>query len=377
MKKSHKKILIFNIIVIMILFINSFSFNVLSGIKMPLFIAFLLIIFKLLFGFEKDRHRYIKDLLLEVIMFLIMFFILYYLLGIMITFARTDGYMNFHGIKTLIIPTILNVVLIEIFRYMIMTKSEGSRLASISSVIMLIALSISNAVYFQTLDSKYTIFIFLALTVLPAISSNIVFSIMTLKVGYKPILLYALVINLYQYFLPIVPNPSEYLASIINFVLPVLFGYRVYKFFQKEQQHDKEVERDYQKQKFVSLLFPLFITVFLVYFTSGYFKYWAVAIMSGSMEPTILKGDAVVIEKVDKDYKSIKKGQTIAYKYNDVIIVHRVVKRIKDDNHYIFYTKGDANKRKDDIPITEDMVVGKVNVRIPFIGIPVVWFNTI
>lgn len=119
-------------------------------------------------------------------------------------------------------------------------------------------------------------------------------------------------------------------------------------------------------------LIPL--VIFIVYFTSGYFKFYAVAIASGSMMPNINKGDVVIIEKIN-DYNKIKEGQVIAYKYNDVIVVHRLQRIIKEREKFYFYTKGDANSMEDPYVIYQEMIVGIVNIKVPYLGIPTVWLN--
>ena len=84
MKKGYIRLIIFNLFVLFILFLNSYKINILSGYKIILFILLLTIFFKLRFGLEKDKHRYIKDILLETIIFLFVFFIFYYLFGILV-----------------------------------------------------------------------------------------------------------------------------------------------------------------------------------------------------------------------------------------------------------------------------------------------------
>ena len=114
----------------------------------------------------------------------------------------------------------------------------------------------------------------------------------------------------------------------------------------------------------------------IVYFTSGYFSHYVIAIASGSMQPSINKGDLVLIEKIqDEDFEKLKVGQVLAYKYGNIIVVHRIVNIINDKGDYYFYTKGDANNTIDNYPITEDMVIGMINLKIPYIGYPTVWVN--
>ena len=116
--------------------------------------------------------------------------------------------------------------------------------------------------------------------------------------------------------------------------------------------------------------------MFLVYITSGYFYYHAVAIASGSMSPNIKKGDVVIIEK-NRDFENLEIGQVIAYKKGNVIVVHRLTKKIMVDGMYYFYTKGDANEFVDNYEITEDMFIGRVDKKIPVIGYPTVWVNSL
>ena len=195
------------------------------------------------------------------------------------------------------------------------------------------------------------------------------------KVGYKPNILYLLVINLYQYLLPLVPNPNEYLASLVKFLLPILLGYKLSGFFRLTI--DEEIERDYNKKTMISLIIPTIIVIVLVYFTSGYFHYYAVAIASGSMEKVISKGDVVIIEKIDEKYDELKKGQIIAYTYNGVLVVHRIVRIIEDKGEYYVYTKGDANPNEDNYVVEQDTIMGTVKFVVPYVGLPTVWLNEI
>jgi signal peptidase len=106
-----------------------------------------------------------------------------------------------------------------------------------------------------------------------------------------------------------------------------------------------------------------------------------VVVVSGSMEPTLFKGDLLFLK--GKDPALIKNG-TIAGKEGDIIvfdvhdlpgwiyapkdpIVHRVVDKWYD-GEWFFLTKGDANPTVDDAPIPERKILGVVIGRIPYIG---------
>ena len=374
MKKGYKRLLLFEIIFIMLFILSGFVSSILSGYVKVFSIIGMLVLFKLFFGFEKDRHRYWKSICIELTINLLIYFILYYLLGILIGFTKVGNYWNFNNIINLIIPLILTIILRELLRYMMLVKSEGSKLLIVLTTIFFIVLDIAGQIDSSIFSSSYSTFSFFAITIIPIISTNIFCSYVCYKAGYKPTVFYLLIKNLYVYLVPIIPNPNEYLYSIIELVVPMIFLFNIYRFFLKDE--DEDVVREYHKKKVLPLVIPTLMIVLLVYFTSGYFRFHAIAIASGSMSPNINKGDVVVIEKTH-DYQNIDIGQVIAYKKGNIVVVHRLIKKINVDGKYYFYTKGDANADADNYYITEDAIIGIVNIKIPIIGYPTVWINSL
>ena len=119
--------------------------------------------------------------------------------------------------------------------------------------------------------------------------------------------------------------------------------------------------------KIVSKIFTVFLIVFTFLVMSlaiynfvsvkilnkdypNLFGYTFFEIVSGSMSPTIEKGDMILV-KLDTDYNV---GDIVSYKDNNSIITHRIVE--KTDNYYV--TKGDANNTLDN-PIKEEQILGK------------------
>ncbi len=372
MKKGYKRLLVFSVFLILLFLSNTFIFNIFSSYKMILLLLVLIPIFNIFFVLEKDRHRYINDVLFEVIVFTISFFLLYYILGFVVGLARNQNYFTLYGLKTFIIPTIVYCILREYLRYNMLCKSEGSKLVTIIVVLVFITMDITNSLYFSTFNSKYEILRYVALILLPTISKNISYSYISRKIGYKPVILFDLIFSLYPYILPLVPNPNEYIVSIIYLVVPIILALRLNKFFNNKE--DYFLPSTYYKKRLKGAIVPTIIVLTLIYFYSGYFRFYAVAIASGSMNPEIKKGDVVIVDKAKKE-NDYKKGQIIAYWKDENIIVHRIVKKVKLDNSYVYYTKGDANEKIDDLLIKEKMIIGKVNHKISYIGYPTVWFS--
>ena len=225
MKRGYKKLLIFEALIMIILFLNSFVSSILSSNLKVVFLILILLIFKFLFGFEKDRHRYTKSVCLEIIIYLLIYFILYYLLGLLTGFVRTVNYFSFEGITRVILPFIVTVILKEILRYMMLTKSEGSKLLVITTCILFIIFDLVGTYNMSTFKTSYSIFMFIAVYVLPSISKNIFCTYVSAKTGYKPAILYLLIVGCYSFFVPIVPNPNAYFYSIIELVVPMIYLY--------------------------------------------------------------------------------------------------------------------------------------------------------
>ena len=98
MKRGYQRLLTFEIILFVLLFLNSFVWNILNGYKTIIFLILTIVILKFIIGIERDRHRYTRDIIFDIIIFLLIFFLLYYLSGLFIGFAKTKDYYNINGI---------------------------------------------------------------------------------------------------------------------------------------------------------------------------------------------------------------------------------------------------------------------------------------
>ncbi|MGG7177881.1 signal peptidase I [Clostridium paraputrificum] len=87
-------------------------------------------------------------------------------------------------------------------------------------------------------------------------------------------------------------------------------------------------------------------------------------VLSESMEPTINKGDLVVVKKQD-----IKEGDIISFKgiNTDTKTTHRVVKVI-DTTPITYITKGDNNAVEDPYTVDKEKIQGNVIFHIPYLG---------
>lgn len=373
MKKSYIKIILFISILSFIFLSNSFVFRKLETTGLNIIMLLSLVVFYMILGFEKDRHRYVKDVILEIVIFLIAFFLIYYLFGIIIGFAKNTNYFTIKSFLNIIIPIILYIFIKEFLRYQLLKKSSESWILIVLTCVFFIIMDNVIALESHILGFNRDTFLLIAVSILPSITENILCTYLGIKEGYKPGIVYLLIINLYKYLMPIVPNPSEYLYSLIFLIIPILLLKKIINWYKSDRTDALEREYYHQRQKTLVIFLPLIICAFcLVYFVSGYFRYYAIAIASNSMIPNIYKGDVVI---VDKYFKDIKQGDILAYNYDNKVVVHRVYKIINTNGEYYIYTKGDANQDYDKYKITQDMFVGIVKAKIPLIGYPTVLLN--
>jgi signal peptidase len=107
------------------------------------------------------------------------------------------------------------------------------------------------------------------------------------------------------------------------------------------------------------------IAVFIILFVYSSIKtprlLTPVAVVSSwSMEPVLHVGDMVIVT----GQENYTPGDIILYYSGQDIIVHRIIKT----QGYSYTVKGDANPVPDPIQPTNDIILGKVEVVVPYIG---------
>ncbi len=102
--------------------------------------------------------------------------------------------------------------------------------------------------------------------------------------------------------------------------------------------------------------------------TPDFFGYKSFVIVSGSMEPTILKQDAILVKKVPEE--DIQVNDIISFNTrNQTNVTHRVIKIEKENGIKKYTTKGDNNNTEDKEQITYEQIEGKYQFKISQFGI--------
>ena len=102
----------------------------------------------------------------------------------------------------------------------------------------------------------------------------------------------------------------------------------------------------------------------VVYHKYDLFGYRSYIIMSGSMEPTIKVGDAIIV----KDAETYQKGDVIAFQEGRGVVAHRIIEVYTEEGKSQYKTQGDFNNTPDSELIQPSHIQGKVIAVIPKLG---------
>lgn len=367
----HRQKAIYSIIfsVFAILCMN-FLMHFLTKFWILFLLGFALGISLLFFGIKKENSRFLSDVRIKIIMWIMVSLMIQYTIGISVGFLK-----NITPITDAIYVVIL-VIISEILRYILCFKSNsikqmillGLMFALIDVVFPMTYANVKNPDDFVEFSTIY---------ILPSISKSILLTYISKKVGYSPCILYRIIMETYVILVPIIPAFGEYINAIVLIVFPIILFYNLYKIIEpKKKEYVHTQPKNLSNKIWTCINIAMFFIV--VYFTSGVFRFYALTIVSGSMEPTINIGDMIIVDQYYKDHvDKINLGDVLVFNKHGAAISHRVVEIKKQDNKFNFYTKGDNNDSVDNWIVDSDEVIGVAKVNIPVIGYPVVIWNEI
>ncbi len=340
---KNKKLILLLIIYTLshILLYNNSFFNYFLN---PLFCLSFLIIFYHKYSYLPKKKEINITLTISII-----FLILYLSSGFIFGFYKSPYNHTLIYIFKNLWKVILPIYTIETMRFLLI-KSNKNNICFITILIII------SEINFKALFLSYnlTFFHYFISIIVPIISKNILFTYISLKTHYNIPIIIRLFNEIPKIILPIIPYSNWFIEGSFSIIKDLIIYYLL-KFNKKTIHYSK-------------VLYPLTITfsILLVLFMLGLFNYKPIAILSNSMNPTFSKGDVVIY----KEKENILPGDIIVFKYNNQIIVHRVV----SINEY-YITKGDANNTIDYIKIKKEDIKGVYQFHIKYLGYPSILLN--
>lgn len=374
MKKSEKKILAVEIILILTFIFNIFVLKNSSQYLIAIILAIALVLLYLMVGFEKDNLRLKRDLLMTTLIYVISYYIVTYILGIFFEFLRSPYSLGLVTFLRNVTPVLVFIFAKELLRYELNMKGEKNNLLIILSIVIFVLADTSTLLYKYNLTNVSDLVKFLEVAFFPLAAENIMLTYLATRGGYTSTITYQILMKMPIYVVPIVPNINTYIDVIFKIVFPLLLFRSLYEEVSGNKERQLEKAKSNHLAKRIVFSVSVVILLVTVYLTSGLFTYYAVTIGSGSMIPNLGVGDIVIVKKT-KNYEGLEVGDILVYNKETKVVVHRITEKNKVDNEYVFRTKGDANDAEDWYDIYEEDIIGTVKAKIKYLGYPTIWVN--
>ena len=363
MKKDKIKIYIFESLICLIFFFTLFV----SSLYLRIIIASILL--SLLFITKRFLHKkniismYHKQVALLLGLLSILFLLVFYILGLYLGFTTSIIKFSLKTFALIILPTSIIIISSEIIRSIFLV--EKSIFSKILTTIAMVLIDVSLYANINQMTTYAGFTNVIGFSLFASIACNLLWNYTSIRYGYKPAIVFRLVFTLYEFIIPVIPNVYTYFRCFLRIIYP----YIIYLFLEMLYARKEMVVavKDKRKDNIITfILLILMITIIML--ISCEFKFGLLVIGTGSMEGTIDVGDAIVYESYDG--QSVKEEQIIVFERNNMKVVHRVID-IKDINGIRrYYTKGDANTKKDTGYITSEEIIGLVKFKIKYIGYP-------
>lgn len=100
--------------------------------------------------------------------------------------------------------------------------------------------------------------------------------------------------------------------------------------------------------------------------TPTFFGIKSFVIVSKSMEPTIMTGDAIFVKQIAEE--NLKVDDIISFKDGESVNTHRIIEIVENNGIKRYRTKGDNNKKEDRDLVKYSQIEGKYEFRIKGFG---------
>ena len=214
-----------------------------------------------------------------------------------------------------------------------------------------------------------------AMFLLPAFTSNLLYHFIAKKYGALPNVAYRLPLALYPYLFGFLPLMEDSLWAFAKLVVPIAVLVFISALYDKKKKYAVQDSPKTKAMAIVAVCVPLLLMTSIVMLISCQFRFCAIVIATESMTGELEKGDVIIYEQYRG--QPVESGQVIVFDSNGSTIVHRVADVKNINGKTVYYTKGDANEGLDNGYITSTDIIGTVKVRVPFVGYPTIWLRNV
>lgn len=322
----------------------------------------------------KQEYIYFESMIFAFIILAIQ-----YLAGILIyTVGKTPYDLSPKGIWMNVLSVFLPFIVIEYIRsYVINSFCRKKNIALFIFIILLTTLININIQKIVSLKSLEDITIYIAKEAGPELCKNIVLSYLVLYGGPIASICYGGILLVFHWFSPILPDLNWLAQGVIGIVVPIFEVMLIIEKYDKQYINKRKAKMEMKDT--LSWAFTLILSVLIIWFVVGVFPIFPSVIVTGSMEPLIYPGDVILVKQFysEEEIKALQAGDIIYFERDDIVITHRILAVIYEENgKYSFQTKGDNNSVEDIRLVLPEEVKGKYVFSIPKIGYPTFWLKS-
>ena len=228
----------------------------------------------------------------------------FYILGLYFEFRYTYHSL-FSSFWKFILPITIIIISIEIIRSILL--AQGSKLVNVLSYFACVLAEISISYSLSSIGTFNRLISFssplagiidiLGLTLIPALVSNLLYHFLSKRFGALPNIIYRIIITLFAYIFPIMPNMADSVYALYKILLPIIIFWFVSALYEKKVRYAKK--KTSRKATAIITVVASLVMISIVMLISCQFKYRVLVIATDSMTGELNKGDAVLYEAYD------------------------------------------------------------------------------
>ncbi len=246
---------------------------------------------------EQQRVKGRKERIQTVFIVVVIGLILYFLSGLILGYAHSPYSLSFSGITRNLIYIFLIDMIKIYYRTALINLGKKQFINYAVITIMFMALDINTYLFFQQSTEAVSWFTNFFLIFIPILVRNVLITYLIVTSGFLTAAMYLGLFSLTSILLPIFPKYDWFFTALKEMLIAVGVFVAVNNLhIQKTMRLSRN---KFRKKKPKYVLITMIFVLLLASFVAGFFKYFPLGIMSNSMYPNILRGDVVVVRKLD------------------------------------------------------------------------------
>ena len=278
MKESKLKLYLFEVILLIILFVALFVSNNMTQPLLALTMFVYMWFVKRIFKSDQKRPLFEKEIMYLLIGFALLYVGIFYLMGLFFyTFSKQIEVFGITSLWKNIIPFAIIIYSSEVVRS-IFINQDGSfkiknRKIDISKFLTFISMVLIDLIIYRSVYSLETLegvlnltgFVFCA-----SVACNLFYNYVTKKFGNKGVMGYRFITCLYVYIIPVIPNMYIYFRTFLRMVYPYIL-YLILEYGYTREKY--AVAFKDKRRNMVRIAVILFITALFTMLISCQFRY--------------------------------------------------------------------------------------------------------